>query len=97
MLACTILYTLAGGHGTNGQPLNFDELLQTTHLGFDDEGLFDQIRVGRLELADLLRAMVDPDVPIQDLLSRPFFWSRDKAAKFLGEEIGNLLDPAAAA
>jgi hypothetical protein len=96
MLACTILYTLTGGNGANGEPLIFDELSQATKLGFDDDSLFDQIRVGGRELADLLRTMVDPDVSIQDLLSRPFFWSRDKTAKFLGEEIGNLLDPAAA-
>jgi hypothetical protein len=95
MLACTILYTLAGGHGTNGQPLSFDALLEATEVGFDDEGLFDQIRAGSHELVDLLRAMVSPDVSIYYLLSRPFFWSRDRAAKFLGEEIGNLLDPAA--
>jgi hypothetical protein len=40
--------------------------------------------------------MVDGKTSLHDLLNRPFFRSRDNAAKFLGEEIGNLLDPAAA-
>ena len=36
MLACTILYTLAGGRGADNQPLDFDELMEATETGFDD-------------------------------------------------------------
>jgi len=74
MLACTILYTLSGGRGADDQPLDFDELMEATETGFDDPRLFDHIKAGRLELADLLQAMVDPDTPLEELLSRPFYW-----------------------
>jgi hypothetical protein len=76
MLACTILYTLTGGRGTDGQPLEFEELTKATELGFDDPKLFDHVKAARLELADLLQAMVDPDTPLEGLLSRPFYWCR---------------------
>jgi hypothetical protein len=57
--------------------------------------MFDQVKAGRLELADLLQAMVDPDTPLEALLARPFFWGREQTVAYLGEEIGNLLDPQA--
>jgi hypothetical protein len=97
MLACTILYTLAGGRGANDQPLDFDELMEATEIGFDDESLFDGIRVGKRELADLLCAMVDCDTPLTDLLKRPFYWGRLEIIEFLGEEVGSMLDPAVTA
>jgi hypothetical protein len=75
-LACTILYTLAGGCGADDQPLDFDELLEATEMGFDDPQLFDHVKAARLELADLLQAMVNPDTPLEELLSRPFYWCR---------------------
>ena len=74
MLACTILYTLAGGRGADGQPLDFEELMEATETGFGDTQLFDHIKAGKLELADLLQAMVDPDTPLEALLARPFYW-----------------------
>ena len=74
MLACTILYTLSGGRGADDQPLDFDELMEATEAGFDDPQLFDQVKAGRLELADLLQAMVDPDTPLEELAARPFYW-----------------------
>jgi hypothetical protein len=74
MLACTILYTLPGGRGADDQPLNFNELMDATKTGFDDPRLFDHVKAARLELADLLQAMVDPDMPLQELLTRPFYW-----------------------
>ena len=40
MLACTILYTLAGGRGADHRPLDFDELMEATEAGFDDPRLF---------------------------------------------------------
>jgi hypothetical protein len=95
MLACTILYTLAGGRGADHQPLDFDELMEATETGFNDPRMFDQVKAGRLELADLLQAMVDPDTPLEALLARPFFWGREQTVAYLGEEIGNLLDPQA--
>jgi hypothetical protein len=67
------MYTLAGGHGA-GQPLDFDDLMEATEAGFGDLQLFDHIKAGKLELADLLQAMVDPDMPLEALLSRPFYW-----------------------
>ena len=73
-LACTILYTLAGGCGADDQPLDFDELLEATEMFFDDPQLFDHVKAARLELADLLQAVVDPDMPLQELLTRPFYW-----------------------
>jgi hypothetical protein len=76
MLACTILYTLAGGRGGDGQPMDFEELMKATEMGFDDPKLFDHVKAARLELADLLQAMVDPDTPLEELLSRPFYWCR---------------------
>jgi hypothetical protein len=97
MLACTILYTLAGGFGANDQPLDFDELMEATEIGFDDESLFDGIRVGKRELADLLSAIIDSFTPLTDLLKRPFYWSRLEIIEFLGEEVGSMLDPAATA
>jgi hypothetical protein len=80
MLACTILYTLAGGRGADGQPLDFDELTKATELGFDDPKLFDHVKAARLELTDLLQAMVDPETPLEELLSRPFYWCRIAAS-----------------
>ena len=74
MLASTILYTLLGGRGANDQPLDFDEFLDLTETGFDDPRLFDHVKAARLELADLLQAMVDPDKPLEELFSRPFYW-----------------------
>ena len=74
MLACTILYTLAGGQGADGQPLDFDELMDATKTGFGDTLLFDHVKAAQLELADLLQAMVDPDTPLEALLARPFYW-----------------------
>ena len=74
MLACTILYTIAGGCGANGQPLDFDELMKATEAGFGDVQLFDYVKAGKLELADLLQAMIDPDTPLEALLTRPFHW-----------------------
>ena len=97
MLACTILYTLSGGRGADDQPLDFDELMEATEIGFDDESLFDGIRVGKRELADLLSATVDPDTPLTDLLKRPYYWNRLEIIEFLGEEVGSMLDPAATA
>jgi hypothetical protein len=76
MLACTILYTLVGGRGADGQPLDFDELMEATESGFGDVKLFDHVKAARLELADLLQAMVNPDIPLEELLSRPFYWCR---------------------
>jgi hypothetical protein len=74
MLACTILYALAGGRGADNQPLDFDELMVSTETGFDDPRLFDHIKAGRLELADLLQAMVDANMPLEELVARPFYW-----------------------
>ena len=74
MLACTVMYTLAGGRGADGQPLDFDELMEATESGFGDVKLFDHVKAARLELADLLQAMVDPDTPLEALLARPFYW-----------------------
>ena len=74
MLACTILHTLAGGCGANGQPLDFDELMEATNAGFGDPQLLDRIKAGKLEVADLLRAMVNSDTPLDALLARPFYW-----------------------
>jgi hypothetical protein len=76
MLACTILYTVAGGRSADNQPLDFDELMEATETGFGDIKLFDHVRAARLELADLLQAMVNPDIPLEELLSRPFYWCR---------------------
>ena len=95
MLACTILYTLSGGRGTNNQPLDFDELMEATKTGFDDPQLFDHVKAGRLELVDLLQAMVDAHTSLEALLLRPFFWAREQMVAYLGEEVGNLLDPQA--
>jgi hypothetical protein len=95
MLACTILYTLSGGRGDDDQPLDFDELMEATETGFNDPRMFDQVKAGRLELADLLQAMVDPRTPLEALLGRPFFWAREQTVAYLGEEVGNLLDPQA--
>jgi hypothetical protein len=39
--------------------------------------------------------MVHPDTMLSDLLTRPFFWSKIDIIEFLGEEVGNMLDPAA--
>jgi hypothetical protein len=75
MLACTILYTLAGGRGADDEALDFDELMDVTKTtGFDDPQLFEHIKAGKLELANLLQAMVDPDTPLEALLARPFYW-----------------------
>jgi hypothetical protein len=74
MLACTILYTLSGGMGTNDQALDFDELMEKTKSGFDADNLFDCVKAGRLELQDLLCAMLDPKIPLEQLLKRPFYW-----------------------
>ena len=74
MLACTILYTLAGGRGADGQSLDFDELMEATVDGFGDLQLFDHVKAGKLELADMLQAMVDPDTPLEELLTRPIYW-----------------------
>ena len=74
MLACTILYTLAGGRSADDQPLDFDELMEATETGFGDPRLFDHVKAGKLELADLLQAMDDPDMPLEALQTRPFYW-----------------------
>jgi hypothetical protein len=74
MLACTILYTLPGGRGADDQPLDFDELMEATKTGFNNPRLFDHVKAARLELTDLLQAMVDPDTPLEELLTRPFYW-----------------------
>merc|ERR1719272_2205527 len=64
-------------------------------MGFNDPGLFDHVKAGRLELADLLQAM-HLDTPLDTLLaSSPFLWSRERTVSYIGEEIGNLLDPGA--
>jgi hypothetical protein len=55
--------------------------------------LFEYVKAGKLELADLLQAMIDPDTPLEELLVRPFFWDREETVAYLGEEVGNLLDP----
>jgi hypothetical protein len=74
MLACTILYTLSGGRSANNDPLDFDDLMEVTKMGFNDPGLFDHVKAGKLELADLLQAM-HLDTPLDTLLaSSPFFW-----------------------
>ena len=76
MLACTILYTLAGGRGADNQPLDFAELMEATEAGFDNPRLFDHVKAGKLELADMLQAMVNPDTPLAALRTRPFYWCR---------------------
>ena len=74
----------------------FVDLLEAAKTKFSPDTIciFDGVRAGRLEAIDLLRAMVG-GTPLLDCLDRPFFWSRDRTAAFLGEEIGNLLDPGA--
>jgi hypothetical protein len=94
MAASTILFGLCTD--LQGNELDFNELLAAAKTGFATDSLFDGIRAGRLETMDLIRTLVGGKMALHDLLSRPFFWSHDKAAKFLGEEIGNLLDPGAA-
>jgi hypothetical protein len=74
MLACTILYTLAGGRRADNQPLDFDELMEAIETGLGYPQLFDHVKAGKLELADLLQAMVDPDIPLEALQTRPFYW-----------------------
>ena len=76
MLACTILYTLAGGRSADNEPLDFEELMEATKTGFGDAGLFDHVKAAKLELADMLRAMIDTDTPLEALLDRPFYWLR---------------------
>ena len=40
--------------------------------------------------------MVQPSsFPLLELLERPYFWTREKRVAYLGEDIGNLLDPGA--
>jgi serine/threonine protein kinase len=96
MLACTILYTLSGGLNTDGDPLHFDELMVATNNGFnDDTTLFESVKAGHRELADLLQTMVAIDSRLSELTKRPYFWNREQTVAYLGEEIGNLLDPQA--
>jgi hypothetical protein len=95
MLACTILYTLSGGLDANGEPLDFDELMETTSNGFDDDALFASVKAGQHELADLLCAMVADGSRLDTLGERPYFWGREQTVAYLGEEVGNLLDPGA--
>jgi tRNA A-37 threonylcarbamoyl transferase component Bud32 len=94
MAASTILFALSGGLAET--EMNFGDLLETAKTEFaqDTIAIFDGIRAGRLEAIDLLRAMI-AGTPLLECLDRPFFWSRDKTAAYLGEEIGNLLDPQA--
>jgi hypothetical protein len=94
MLACTILYTLSGGLDADGEPLDFDELTDATSNGFGDQ-LFESVKAGQHELANLLRAMVAGGSRLSELTKRPYFWSREQTVAYLGEEIGNLLDPQA--
>jgi hypothetical protein len=95
MLACTILYTLSGGLDADGDPLDFDELMDNTRNGFYDDSLFDSIKAAQHELADLLRTMVAHGSRLFELTKRPYFWNREQTVAYLGEEIGNLLDPGA--
>ena len=74
MLACTILYTLAGGRRADNQPLDFNELMEAIETGLGYPRLFDHVKAGKLELADLLQSMVDPDIPLEALQTRPFYW-----------------------
>ena len=74
ILACTILYTLAGGRRADNQPLDFDELMEAIETGLGYPRLFDHVKAGKLELADLLQTMVDPDIPLEALQTRPFYW-----------------------
>jgi hypothetical protein len=94
MLACTILYTLSGGTRSNAEPLDFDDFMEMTEVGFGED-LFGQIRAGKSELMDLLENMLRPEVPLAALLKRPFFWSAARAVEYLGEEVGSLIDPGA--
>jgi hypothetical protein len=97
MAASTILFALSGGQME--EETTFSDLLEAAKSGFpaspESDSLFDGIRAGRAEAVDLLRTMVGSQVPLRDCLARPFFWTRDKTAAYLGEEIGNLLDPGA--
>ena len=94
MAASTILFALSGGLAE--EETDFADLLEAAKTKFSQDtiGIFDGVRAGRLEAIDLLRAMVG-GTPLLDCLDRPFFWSRDRTAAYLGEEIGNLLDPGA--
>jgi hypothetical protein len=105
MAASTILFALSGGlaeeESANRMVPSLDgavfvDLLEAAKTKFspDTIGIFDGVRAGRLEAIDLLRAMVG-GTPLLDCLDRPFFWSRDRTAAYLGEEIGNMLDPGA--
>jgi hypothetical protein len=42
-------------------PVHFDELMKPTKTGFDDPLLLDHVKAAKLELADMLHAMVEPD------------------------------------
>jgi hypothetical protein len=92
MAASTILFALSGGLAE--AELDFADLLAAAKTEFSEATpvIFEGIRAGRLEAIDLLLAMVG-GTPLLDCLDRPFFWSRDRTAAYLGEEIGNLLDP----
>jgi hypothetical protein len=88
--ASTILFALSGGATT------FEGIVNSVQTNFDDETAFEGVRAFKLEVMDLLRMMVSPQVlPKSELLARPFFWSRTKVVEFLGEEVGSLLDPSA--
>jgi hypothetical protein len=94
MVASTILFAVSGGLADT--ELDFKDLLEAAKTEFaqDTIVIFGGIRAGRLETIDLLLAIVG-ETPLLDCLDRPFFWSRDRTAAYLGEEIGNLLDPGA--
>ena len=94
MLACTILYTLSGGLTGDLEKLEYSSVMIAADNNFEDESIFDRIKAAKPELKDLLRQMI-AGTALPDLLDRPYFWSHEKVTAYLGEEIGNLLDPSA--
>ena len=94
MLASTILFSLSGGLTPGAKKLQFPDIMKAADAGFSDDSAFDRIKADRAELQDLLRVMVT-GAPLLELLERPYFWTRERRVAYLGEDIGNLLDPGA--
>ena len=95
MAASTILFALSGGLDlglSDFGPSDFHDILNSAEAGFPDDSLFDDDSLfGQPELMDLLRTMVGTQTPLQECLERPFFWSKNKIAEYIGEEIGAAL------
>jgi serine/threonine protein kinase len=91
MAASTILFALSGGLTSELDEWDIQDIVTASEAEFPDDSLFGGVKAGRPELMDLLRTMVGTQTPLQECLERPFFWSKNKIAEYIGEEIGAAL------